>query len=415
MVSAAIIGTALGGGVAGPSRGLYVNSTDVRLKSGIGGNRYGVPLDTISVVENGPGGVSSMTFTIEDPLSEITVSIGDPILYVDNGSGVIEFRGWVQHFTATVFGLGRAWEVEGQGTEAILDWITVPAMTFAAGTPVPTAVQQALAAGISPGGFALNTGWTNNTQGTMALPMGDLSAATLGNTYAFLDTALTTTTDTLREVIRQIITAASVSNNLTGSTEPLTSQVNWTVDYYFGLRMWVGGSVSTAHPGDYSTLVIKDDLSGANIQAANLQHETDGGGVIRGVYVIGGNANGTGPIMDGTGLPGPIATLEDSTILTSAARDLAGAAYLVDKAQAIRGSFDRQTFTDTSTLSAHIQAGSLVSITDAQVSLTSQLFVIGSITKTYHGGGLETWSVTYGGLPPSLPRALRRLTRAVRN
>jgi hypothetical protein len=392
----------LSGSAAGPPVSLFVDSLDVLKEPGTATNRYGVPLDSIIVTENGPGNVSSMSFTIEDPSSAVTVANGDTVLYYDHTNSLPEFRGFVQSFTVSVFGTGRRWEITATGVEALLDWMVLPLdVTFASGTEAYAAVQS-LAAQATGVGVALNTAAASGAGfgSAIATPVGKLDSSPPTLSAAVTVTAGTT----LREAIRQI------SDNLTGGLNPATQPIFATVDFWLGLR-YFGWAIGVS---DYADLTIVDTVTGP-IQAADLAHESDAGGVVRGVYVKGGNAAGSGPVSDGSGLPGQWATLEDSTLLTGDARDIAARAYLADKAQSVRGTFARETFTDTSTTSAHIQAGAFVTLTDAQVGLSAASYRIFSISKRYFGARLETWTIAYGGMPPSVARAIRRLTRTTRS
>lgn len=407
MPTTALIGAALQGTNV-YAYGLYVGGNNVLLEPGIGGNRFGVPQDTITVTEAGFGGVSSMTFTLEDPTIENTISIGDDVLYLKHSETLPEFRGWVQRWTVKPWGIGRMIEIECIGVEALLDWMIIPSLTITAGAygggppgSVGELVQRVVNAAVGPG-VPLNIAVdAANSGGQLTKPIGGGGLATN------LASDLVITGQTLREGLRMLSDALY---------SPAAGVPQWgifTIDYLFGLR-WIvlERAFPDRIPVDYDDLTITDTTAGPII-GAGPSHEVDSASVTRAVYVKGGNANGTGLVTDGSGKVGAFAILEDAAILTNAARDAAGLAYLRDKSFSVRGDVTRQTFIDPSTVTDHVQALSNVVFTDAQLSLSGVTYRIAQIEKHYHGANLETWTISYGGMPPSFPNAVRRLTRDV--
>ena len=68
MPNAAVVAAALTDHSAHPFA-LWVGGVDWIKQPGVAGNLFGVPLDSIEVTENGPGGVSSLRCSVEDPLN----------------------------------------------------------------------------------------------------------------------------------------------------------------------------------------------------------------------------------------------------------------------------------------------------------------------------------------------------------
>jgi hypothetical protein len=402
MTSAAIIATQLTDTTAYPYS-LLLGSLEVIRPMAAGGNSYGVPVETIDLEEAGPGGVSSLSFTIEDPQGQVpipTASLGVQMWDLTNNRPL--FAGFVQNKKVRPYPPGgRYLDITCIGIEIVLDWMKVPGLTIPSGTDITAAVQSVLAnaTGI---GVSLRAGASQANQGNQAFPIGDLSVISFGTT---LGADVVLAGETVREGIRKCFEVAVANGGIFGVYGADFVGAYCTVDFWYGVRVWNTGNV----PADYATLTITDTPAGA-IAAANLAHETDDSGIVRAVVVKGGNAAGSGTVTDGSGLPGEVATLEDDTILTAVAMQVAGRAYLVDKATAERGSYTVQTFAPTT----NIRAGSNTTITDAEVGLSAATYPIASIRKSF-SDTLQTWEVAYGGLRPSFARFVRRATRGTRS
>ena len=379
---------------------------------GTAGNRYSVPIDSIHVTEAGMGGVSNMTFRLRDPLATVTLTEGATVRYHDHGTNLPDFVGWLQGPIATKpMNVGRVYDCRAIGPEALLDWLVLGAdVTWAAQTffidAVMGTVAQCQAGMQSPlrvfNNAASPGAGTNSSQAT---PTSELQ----GPPSARLQVAVALTAGTtLRECLRQIsdVTDTSSTGGFAGRFG--AQGPYYTVDMWHGLRTWGFGATLT----DYTDLAMNDVTPGP-ILAARLSYTRDVTAVPRAVYVKGGNAAGSGFVTDGSGKPGPTAVLNDSTITTSTARDLAAAAYFAARRSILRGSVRRDTFVRTDTVAGHTNVGASVSITDAQLPGSPISGVIQGITKSYLPGDLEAWDITFGTLPPSLPRELRRLTRSV--
>jgi hypothetical protein len=391
-----------GASAAGPSRVLWLEGDNV-LKGPAGGNAYGVLESSIVVTERGPGGVSAMTFVLRDPGKVQTLAEGDDVLYYDLVNDRPEFAGWVQGWAVEPFGLGRAFGIRCQGFEAVLDWLIVtPTFTLPAGMNLTDAIQAVV--GLAQGigfplrafvrpGFVVND-VSGNQAGGIAQFQVNLATVTLGS-----DVTITGPV-TLREALA--VVCGTGLDFFLGDWGGSSFLPVVTVDFYGGLRAYS----PLAGPSDYAGLTVADTFAAA-LAPENLRHNVDAGGRPHQVWVKGGNAAGTGMVTDGTGIVGPTAVLNNSDILTGDAKRAAGTAYLRDKKQTIRGSFEL----NGNTIATNVRVGSLLDLTDAETGATG-LYAIAEIQRRY-AGPRRDWRVSFGGMPLDLSRQIRRLTRGV--
>jgi hypothetical protein len=375
--------------------GLYIDGLDVIKQPGGG---YGVAIETMSVDEVGPGGTSSMSFIIDDPAKAIQITDGMAVRLADLAHDVPLFLGWIQNWSLSpdFGGQGRRIQVTAVGVEALLDWCVLSYDVLVTGSTAYTltvdAVQRLVAAAVVTGPLRVLSDYNVSSQAFPSGPPYSLAAVLVSDHLIPAGT-------TLREAIRICLDDACAFLAGTGLTG------GCTVDFYGGLRTFMLNDPGRL-PSDYTMLAISDTVGGA-ITAAGLEHTIDAGAITRGVYVIGGNAAGSGLVSDGTGKIGPVAVISDNTILTSAARDAAGGAYLAGFGASVRGRFDLADFTPATT----IHAGTIVTLVDSQAGLGTDVRVIGEIVKTFTGLR-QSWTVNYGGLSPSAMRSVRRLTRS---
>jgi hypothetical protein len=356
-----------------------------------------------------------MTFSIDDPLMLITVSVGMEVRF-QRAPGTddypCDFLGYVQSFSISpAFGMqGRSIEVEAVGVEVLLDWALIVSDTvIAAGLEYYTAVQALVANSVGANGLrAFTSPNVGPENATYAYGLAKTGAG------VFLTLGLTVTAGTsLREAIRQVV--ANLTK--TGLGIPGTADVFdgfTTVDFFKGLRMWG----STAGSG-YANMTI-NDTTGVDAYAEALDYDVDASGVTRGVYL-----QGTGfaqLLMDGSGLPGPVSYLTDDKADTAAKVTASAQTYLDDFAVGTRGSFRLEDQNPDSVPMTGVHAGSGLDLTDTRIPVASavpNLLLIGTIDKTYHGidssTRSQTWTVSFGGMPPSIANAMRRLTRTLRN
>ena len=405
MVSPAVmIGTSL---VPSPTglhpQSLLLASIDLTNQPGAQGNGYHVPIGSIEVDEQGPGGVSKLSFDLVDPLGQGPLpEDGDEVIHWDNVNNRPWFGGFVSNWNTTVLpnSQGRVTSIECVGFETILDWALIPFdLVVPAGMKLQAAIQ--LCASVAEGTRGLRA-FGSGARSNQAAPISPFDAKGPPTSLSYATTIAAGTS--LREALNRVAQASATTFGITITP----ANALFTVDFYRGLR---GMEDSATNPWatDYVDLTVSDTLAGVNV-ASDLEHETDATQIVRGVFIQGANAAGTGFLGDGSGRPGRIAFMQDTTIDTAAKLLDAQATYLNQYVIANRGSFDLVDWTPT----GEIRPGSKLTLTDAQANATGT-YRIYQITKRFLKSGRETWTITYGGLRPSATRLLRRLTRDTRS
>jgi hypothetical protein len=403
MPNAAILAAALTDHSAHPYS-LWVDSLDV---IGVPATSIGTELTSIRVTERGPGGVSDIEFSVGDPTGTFTPTNGAVILFWWNTTDVPLFRGWVDTWSSMpdFGGQGRTVTIQGIGEEALLDWNIVIAST-----------------GIPGGGFAELVGYYGMLAGVPNYQSGVLGAPALSTQANPISAyvrapgdvvALQESTDpawsgsSLRQIIANAfeLNAKIDGQPATGATQ---AKVQYTMDFYGGLRMW--NDYPGAIPADYTNLTINDATAGP-IVAENLQYAIDPSQIVHEVYVNGSAAANSGWFSDGTGIHGKQQYVSDTTNITSPALALqaAQAVFQANNNQ-VRGSFELTDFTPVAT----IHAGSFVTLTDAAVGLAGTQYRIMEIEKTFNASGRQNWKVTFGSLAPNVVNYTRRLTYQIR-
>lgn len=383
---------------------LTIGGMDVLLPSGTTGNQVGVPLSSITVDVASPGDVSSIGFKYEDPTGTgILPSDGDELQFWDRAADIPLFAGWVDDWDIepAFGGVGRVITISGVGFEIILDWAILPvAVTIVAGTTLTAAIQSIAAQAEGTQGLrTFSSGQPLASQAGPVSRMGFVSSSPLA-----YDVAIAAGTS-LREALRLVAQSAQA-----GLVDPY-STAYFTVDFYRGLRAMSATEVAQMS-SDWTGLTVTDTYAGANV-AAGLDHETDASQVVRGVFVAGANAAGTGLLMDGTGKPGRIAYISDSSIDTATKLLNAQTAYLGAFRTLKRGTFYLEDWAPGQTPAATITTGSVLTLTDAATGASGD-FRIMAIRKTF-SGSRETWRISYGGRRPTASNLIRRFTRSTRS
>lgn len=375
---------------------LTVGGNDMNV-GGQSGGAYLVDIDSIKVEEEGPGGISGLSFTLYDPNLEVVIAEGAEVEMWDVTNTIPYFAGFVQSWKYLGI-LGRYVSINCIGAEVLLDWLIVPSLTIPSGIDTTDAIQMAATNTIGLG-VRLRSASTSGGS-TQANPIGDMQpgAQTLQQVAS-----VTLAGQTLREAIRLILEASRSTGTNSG-----VGGASITVDFWWGLRAYPKATAVTSIPSDYDSLTVTDATSGT--AATMLDHESDASGAVHAVYVKGGNAAGTGLVTDGMNIPGPVAFIEDSSITTSDARDRVGLAYIAEHSPATRGSLSIESFAPTT----NIRAGSFVDITNTASGIASVEYRIASISKSFYANK-QTWTVAYGGFRPSFVRQNRRRTRALRS
>src|SRR5437764_337656 len=97
------------------TKSLCIDGLDVLRNPTSTGNTFAVPIESIQVIEAGPGQVSGLSFVIEDPQGEVSIVAGQYVLFMDNVLDMPIFAGWVASYDVSAFGVGRAIKVECDG------------------------------------------------------------------------------------------------------------------------------------------------------------------------------------------------------------------------------------------------------------------------------------------------------------
>jgi len=368
---------------------LTIGGLDVWNKPGA----YGVPVDSVVLAEAGPGAISALDFTIDDPGSLVVLAEGQEVIFTDLVSGLPLFRGYLQDWAyLPAFGTGRSIEVKCIGIEALLDWLIIPSLdtplpgagTGSIGSLVQTLCSMAIGIGVPlQWGSADAGGFSRYDFPVAALAFCPLTGATLHR--------------------KGVTLRAAVGAALGVIGYPRAASL--TIDFYGNVRLW---AASLLVPDDYDTALTVS--TAGPVRAEYLRHETDATAVPHQVIVAGDISYG--PYTDGTGIPGPTGVINDSAIVTPAAARDAATQYLAEMAASIRAEFRLESYTNPGTLTAQQRPGTPLVVTDAQVGAAAFATYIASIEKTFTDAG-EDWTVGYGGHPASATRKLRQLTRDV--
>lgn len=412
MALGAVVAAALTDHSAHP-RSLTIAGLDVIKQPGGG---YGVPSETIELVERGRNGVSELRFTIEDPAKVIGLVGGDEVIFWDHDLDVPIFRGFVARWQVrpALGDVARAIDVTCDGIEILLDWVTL------AGAPVVPAGQM-----LRPMLLML---WAQSEIDTGSVIAADASDPTFwGVPFAGVGGYTNTMYATADVNGRTYRDAVGVVERLSTTSYLSADRVACTIDYYGYLRVWpvnshdngeydnpygVGTGTGTDYYADF--YVVESAPVGVQVIAEDLTFGVDPSQIVRAVYVTGANAAGTGWVTDGSGIPGRTAQIsEPSSDTADRLREL-GRAYLSEFGTQYRGSFHYTTDTTTDARVRRAHAGTRLKITNAELGLAADFwYELGEMVTRFSRTGVETKEVTFGGMRASGAAALRRLTRGV--
>lgn len=369
--------------------GLYVSGVDMIRQPGVQGNGYGVPIGTVTVDERAPGQVSSMSFVISDPLNVTSVLEGADVRFVNLTKDVIEFAGWVDTASIAPVATGRQITVQCVGIESVLDWMLVPSLTIPALTLLPDAAQMIASAAVAIGvplQWAQGSSYDATIQVSSGIP---------------ILRALTITNQTLRQALDSL--SAAALDNYPGGFSIFS-----TVTFYGGL--WYDGPTSGIAPYPFSPLTQRTVSTAGPVYPANPTHSPLQGDSVRNVYVVGGNAAGTGLFTDGSGVPGRTALVSDSAILTASAAASAASAAMGESGAGVTGSFNLEAFSQVAGRDNALRVTTQYILTNPQLGLSSTTVRAQVISKTFNDSGTEEWTVAYGNRPRSGAALIRALT-----
>lgn len=392
MALGAIVAGALNAGIVPNSLALWVGGHDMVFQTKSSANAYGVPIETIKLSLAGPGSVSSLEFSIEDPAGVvgIPVSATEVVLY-DLAHDHPEFGGFLTTVRVRRHenGTGRWLDCHCDGYEVLLDWVVVPPTTTTL-----TTLAQAWARACEGSGIRVQyDGVGNCTTSAHVGQVGGLSPNT--GTYGPM---------TLREYIYAV---------WPGQQYPVGDGVLYvTVDARKNLCVFTDPfeGVTGVYRQDCTigSISVSDTVAGTT-QAEELSYGIELGDVVRQVYVVGSGGTSYGWFYDGTGKPGPSAYINDSTITSASLAYYSAMPYIKSRAGTVRGGL---TLSAWSPGSMDVQPGYYVNVSDAVLGLGGS-YRVGGVSKQYLPGGLETWTFELGSPRPSAVRMIRRLTRGV--
>lgn len=363
--------------------------------------------DSIEVIEEGPGAVSQCSFHIVDPTGVVPVpTAGSEVWMWDNTTGTPMFGGYISEWNASPYagGVGRSLSITALGLEVLLDWGNLPSTDVAtylsvsqpsANPLLPLGVQY-LTGQFGSFGFR-DTAADTEVNGDFDEPIGTLVDNSAPPRLQ-ITAGVVVGPGSLREAIGQLLQLATKATY--PGTNPFYFDAVLTVDFYRGLRMYFRGQ----KPDDYTDLTIDDSL-GAALASTSLNYEVHPGDVVRAVYVTGLNPAGSGWVVDGTGIIGQQAVLNNPNSTNADRLAQIGTAYLQSQAPLTRGTVSIQNYAPSV---GTVHPGSSVVISDANVGLSAQSYVISTITKTFTKAGKQNWTVAFGGRRPSAMSAIRR-------
>ena len=385
---------------------LTIAGNDLLIQPGTQGQRTGIPIDSILHVEKGPGGVSELRFSIEDPTGTVTLNRNDLVRFEKTAEAIPVFQGFVTSWVPEPMGpSGRRLMVRCSGLEIVLDWAKVAAITVPANLEAHTAVQLLVASVVNGLAYPLNTA-SGGVFGSYTTPI----ASYLAFTTSAVPIAAGTT---LREAI------GAVNDQIGGPGGPFSSDAanSWTVDSMGGLRFWQSLlSLVATKAGDMAELFVVDAQTspadgsgtvGSPMVAADIEYESDATAPAS-VLVIGSGVSAL--VHDVTDDPGDTAVLNDSSLTTLAQCQSAGLAYLAQYFNQRRASFNLNNKTPQPTF----RAGSTVTFTDAGIGIASEVALVMQLERRFYGTR-ENWAVTIGGMRASMVAETRRQTRSILN
>lgn len=387
---------------------LTIGGLDVSIQlGGAKGTSYGVPIDSIRLVEVATDGVSSLAFDIDDPAGVLVFEERAPVHFHDHVRDLPLFDGFLDTIRVAQVGLARRHTVQCVGIEAVLDWMVLPdtvTIAVVSGGPSPplSDVVQALVGQALGVGVPLRALMNVGGQSTAAKPIADLNSQSV-STGASGDLALGGRT------LRQAIVTCAL---LTGTVLP----AQLTVDFYGGVRLMgstgygggYGGNVLLVARADATGLVV----DGATFIGAEASVGANFGEAIHQVYVQGGNAAGSGVVTDGSGIRGPIATASEPLSTTAGMRNSLGASWLARRGALIYGKVRIEDQANAGAAGAERRAYGTIQINNPEMGFTGGTVAIlpmQRIAKSFRSGGQEVWEVDAGSKVTGAGGFMRRI------
>lgn len=373
--------------------------------------------DSVRIVEAGPGGVSSMEFTVLDS----DVSMGDipddaEVRMWDVARDLPMFLGFVERVSPTPWAAaGRSFTVSCYGIESLLDTVIVPELVYNNTGPFihgsdeggilfwTQALLQVLV-GLTGLRGGVNGRWSPATTpigaSTLANPIGGItsiedykgSGPDGSDVYQNVFIAVDLGGKTIRGALDAWRSQTFTGTDGTAGFMPRPFALN--VDFWGGVRFFeYGDGVSTYLPTDYASLTVTNTAAGSTSAAEiTWSKDTSPGAVVNAVYVKGAAAASTGWVVGDTTTGRRREGYATTDGLDADSKATAAATILNTMGTgAGRGTVKLENFTP---INAH-PTSSLV-ITDANLGWASKQMTITQIEKKVNPAtGRQDWTVSF--------------------
>lgn len=399
MPLAAPIAASLNAGLTAKGKALWIDGLDViSMGSGVT-----VRPSDVSLTWAGPGQVSALTFVLNDPNGVLAPTRMQRVVLMNLVTGQPLFQGWITDVRYQLRGLGRKYTIMCSGLEIILDWMVVPARSYAGGATIGL---HSIIADL----------FVNATQVPYPVNLNLASIATSGTTGSTVagpiaggfgsfapNTAFTTPGGSLRRAIEYAVgfVLADLSQDFQ-TLKTLTTVV--TIDRWGGLRVYTSPIVTTSsfgiefngadatHTGDHAQLVAN---TGGSVGQRPSDPEVGytGSDVARSVLVK--NATVTTIVSDGSGIPGRGASINDQSSGTAAAQ-AAGWAFLLRQQELLTGRLRLDTVPGAGSGTAITDSLSRLTVTDSVLGISAVDTQIAHIRIAFANSGEETWDIEFG-------------------
>lgn len=346
-----------------------------------------VDVTSIAITEAGAGGVSTLSFSLDDPTSTFSIDDGSTVRMHDTARDLPMFLGFLESVTYELWAaVGRTITLTAYGVEALLDSTVVPSLTT---TPSSLSLS-----GVAPvfelpflqlvGAYTgLRAGSTDTgNASTLTRPVGTSGVGDgLGQAVVFDGMS-----------VRNAFEAFLANTSTTDTRNPVYLGVDmWGGIRYFsfggGNQPWATGVI----PSDYAALTI-DNSTPSALHSASLswRRDTSPGAITSAVYVTGAAPESTGWVVGDT-TTGRHQSATSTSSTTSSGKQ-AAAVGVIGQRQGVagRGRLTLENYTPT-----NVHPGSLLYITDTRMGWSAEVFLITQIDKILHAGDTQDWTVSF--------------------
>lgn len=368
-----------------------------------------VDLTTIDVEMPGPGTNGSMRFGVTDATLAHTINEWDEVRLIDWGMNrEVQFGGFVQSVIPTPWaGPGRSLTVECMGYGVLLDRKVVP--TFPITITSDDGIGEQLMLLVNTFGgrvhcFGYRPGASTTYEGSATLTVFQHSDWVAGIP---IDTGSVITNQLLRGAIEQWADLGTDASLPATPYNPSVGYIYWVDAYARFHAFWDKISVATGFDGDAPPSTVGEAVFDAH--ASTIEYEADGSDAATSVYVVGGNAAGSGFVRGPSKeRAGDLEAFEDNSLSTNAdLKQFYGGIRVVQGTETpIRG-----TLVIAETDPIDYRPGQKLFITNTNLGLSVQPVRITAVRMKYlTGTGRRQYTLTYGGRLGK-PSQTRRLSR----